>query len=158
MGLPEDYRRPETPPFRAWRGVLFASARILRVAEIDLLAREGIALTWLDVLGRLYDAGADGLRMQELQERSLFTNSGMTRLVDRMEDAGLVRREAVAGDRRGVRVLLTDAGIEKYVRAIEDHVQLIDREFGGRLTDDQLRAVTDALAGFMPDVAGEPAG
>lgn len=157
MGVPTGYRRPETPAFRAWRGVLFASARILRVAEIDLLAREGIALTWLDVLGRLYDAGEGGLRMQELQERSLFTNSGMTRLVDRMEDAGLVRREAVAGDRRGVRVLLTDAGIEKYVRAIADHVELIDREFGGRLSDVQLRAVTDALSGFLPEPPGDTA-
>jgi Transcriptional regulators len=48
--------------------------------------------------------------LQELEERSLFTRSGLTRLVDRIEAAGLVRREPVPGDRRGVRVVLTPEG------------------------------------------------
>ena len=70
----------------------------------------GFPLTWLDVLAQLYDARDEGLRMQELEQRSLFTRSGLTRLVDRIEAAGLVRREAVPGDRRGVRVVLTSRG------------------------------------------------
>ena len=98
----EDPTRPEALWNDAWRGVLFASARVLRIAELDLIAREGFPLTWLDVLAQLYHAPDNGLRMQELGERSLFTRSGLTRLVDRIEGAGLVRREPVPGDRRGV--------------------------------------------------------
>ena len=144
----EDASRPSTLWYDAWRGVLFASSRILQTAEPALIANAGFPLTWLDVLAQLYDAGDDGLRMQELERRSLFTRSGLTRLVDRIEAAGLVRRDAVAGDRRGVRVVLTAEGRRSHDAAFADHNKVIEREFGRRLTDAQLRAVAEALAPF----------
>ncbi len=158
MTPPEDPSRPDALWMHAWRGVLFASARVLRVAELDLIAREGFPLTWFDVLAQLYDAGGDGLRMQELQQRSLFTRSGMTRLVDRMEQEGLVRREAVPGDRRGVRVVLTEEGRRRHMTSFADHLTLIEREFGGRVSVEQQQAVADALAVFWSDAgdSGEP--
>ena len=76
----------------------------------DLQAHSGLSLAFIDALARLCDAPEQRLRMQELQERSLFTHSGMTRLVDRIEKAGLVRRERAPGDRRGVFVVLTAEG------------------------------------------------
>ena len=81
----------------------------------------------------------------------MFTRSGLTRLIDRIEAAGLVRREAVQGDRRGVRVLLTDEGRRRHDQAFIDHNQMIERVFGQRLTEPQLRAVADALATFWHD-------
>ena len=148
MASSEDPSRPDALWNDAWRGVLFATSRVLRVAEVDLIAKAGFPLTWLDILAQLYDAGDDGLRMQELQERSLFTRSGLTRLVDRMEEEGLVRREAVSGDRRGVRVVLTPDGRRRHTEAFVEHLQVIEREFGGRLTADRQRAIADALADF----------
>ena len=147
----DDPTRPATLWNDAWRGVLFASARVLRIAEADLIAREGFPLTWLDVLAQLYDAPDNGLRMQELEARALFTRSGLTRLVDRIEAAGLVRRERVSGDRRGVRVVLTAEGRRRHDTAFGDHNRLIEREFGRRLTPDQQRAVADALGRFWRD-------
>src|SRR5664279_4208271 len=147
----EDPSRPAALWNNAWRGVLFASSRVLRVADLDLIEREGFPMTWLDVLAQLYDAAENGLRMQELEERSLFTRSGLTRLVDRIEAAGLVRREPVPGDRRGVRVVLTPEGRRRHDAAFVEHFRLIEREFGRRLTPDQQRAVADALAGFWHD-------
>ena len=138
----------------AWRGVLFASSRVLRAAESDLMARAGFPLTWLDVLAQLYDAPGNTLRMQELEERSLFTRSNLTRLVDRIEAAGLVRREPVPGDRRGVRVGLTDEGRRRHDAAFVEHLDLIQREFGARLTREQQQAVAEALAGFWRDDPG----
>ena len=91
-----------------------ASARVLRVADLDMLEHDGFPLTWFDVLSRLADAGPAGLRMQELEERSLFSRGGLTRLVDRM-GAGLVRREPVTGDRRGIRVVLTTDGRQRHL-------------------------------------------
>ena len=93
MNRDDDQSRPGDSWADAWRGVLFANARVLQVAEPDLVAQVGYPLSWLDVLAQLYDAPEHGLRMQEIQERSLFTRSGMTRLIDRMEAAGYVRRE-----------------------------------------------------------------
>jgi len=153
----EDPSRPAALWNDAWRGVLFASARVLRVADLDLIEREGFPMTWLDVLAQLYDAPGNGLRMQELEERSLFTRSGLTRLVDRIEAAGLVRREPVPGDRRGVRVVLTPEGRRRHDDAFVEHFRVIEREFGRRLTPDQQRAVADALAGFWHDDGDRPA-
>ena len=148
MDRDEDPSRPEALWLDAWRGVLFANARVLRVADQDLMARVGFSVVWLDVLAQLHDAPDNRLRMQELQDRSLFTRSGITRLVDRIEAAGLVRREPVAGDRRGVLVALTPEGRRRHQEAFAVHLPVIEREFGRRLTADQQRAVADALAPF----------
>lgn len=156
--MPEDHDpvRPDTLWNNAWRGVLFASARVLRAAEADLIAKAGFPLTWLDVLAQLYDAPDNRLRMQELEERSLFTRSGLTRLIDRIEAGGLVRREPVPGDRRGVAVVLTAEGRKRHDAAFVEHFKLIEREFGSRLTRAQQRVVADALAQFWR--GGEPTG
>jgi DNA-binding MarR family transcriptional regulator len=152
----DDPVRPDTLWNEAWRGIVFASARVLRSAEVDLIKHAGFPLTWLDVLAQLYDAPDDGLRMQELEERALFTRSGLTRLVDRIEAAGLVRREPVPGDRRGVRVVLTPEGRRRHDAAFIDHWRFVEREFGGRLSPEQQKAVADALAGFWHDEPSAP--
>jgi DNA-binding MarR family transcriptional regulator len=132
----------------AWRGVLFASSHSLRELESMLEEHSGISLNFMDVLSRLHDAPEQRLRMQELQERALFTRSGMTRLVDRIEEAGLARRERVPGDRRGVFVVLTPAGAEVYESAIEKHRQDVGQVFGRALTQQQCEAVAAALWSF----------
>ncbi len=158
-GMPKQNDEP-TPTdslwFDAWRGVLYASARVLHVVEPDLIAKAGIPLPWLDVLSQLFDAPDGRLRIQELQARALFTRSGMTRLVDRVEQAGLVQREPVPGDRRGVQVVLTPAGRKRLHEGFAAHLPIIEREFGQRLTVEQQRAVADALAGFWHDDPAEP--
>lgn len=132
----------------AWRGILFASARVLQVVEPELQQHSGLSLAFLDVLSRLYDEPARRLRMQELSERSLFTRSGMTRVVDRVEKAGFVRREQVPGDRRGVYVILTPEGERVFVSAMAQHRSDVERAFGDRLSAEQHRAVADGLAQF----------
>lgn len=148
MDADDDLTRPENSWADAWRGILFANARVLQVAEPDLVAKVGYPLTWLDVLAQLYDSPEHSLRIQEIQERSLFTRSGITRLIDRMEAAGYVRRQPVKGDRRGVRVELTPEGLQAHERGFAAHLPVIEREFGRRLTPDQQRAVAEALAPF----------
>jgi len=147
----EDPTRPTALWNEAWRGVLFATFRTLQIAEPELVEGAGFPLTWLDVLAQLYDAPEHGLRMQELEQRSLFTRSGLTRLVDRIEAAGLVRREPVPGDRRGVRVILTAEGRQRHDAAFADHLKVIEREFGRRLTPAQQQAVAEALSTFWHD-------
>ena len=139
---------PDPDWWDAWRGIVFANAKLFPVLDRDLQDGSGMALSFLDVLGRLYDAPDRRLRMQELQERSLFTHSGMTRLVDRIERAGFVHRERVPGDRRGVFVALTREGERAYEDGITQHRADVEREFAGRLTPAQHRAVGDALAQF----------
>src|SRR5688572_3956825 len=120
---------PDAPWFDAWRGIIFTHARVLEVVGRRLQEHSKIPLAFLDVLSRLYDAPDHRLRMQELQRQSLFTRSGMTRLVDRVEEAGLVSRERVPGDRRGVSVVITSTGIRVYEDAMRRHVEDLAEEF-----------------------------
>jgi DNA-binding MarR family transcriptional regulator len=142
---------PDPTWFDAWRGILFANARVLQAVEDRLQDHSGIPLTFLDVLSRLYDAPGHSLRMQELQERSLFTRSGMTRLADRIEAAGLIRRERVPGDRRGVSVVLTPEGELLIESAMAKHRSDVEQEFARRLTPAQREAVAEALWQFWHD-------
>ena len=139
---------PDEPWWDAWRGVVFANARVLQAVGPLLEKGAGMSLTFLDVLSRLYDEPDHRLRMQELAERSLFTRSGMTRVVDRVEKAGFVRRESVPGDRRGVFVILTPEGEQAFLGAMDQHRSDIERFFGSRLSVEQHRAAAKALAPF----------
>jgi DNA-binding MarR family transcriptional regulator len=141
--------------FDAWRGLLFASAHMLSELEPMLEAHSEMSLTFLDILGRLYDAPDQRLRMQDLQKQALFTRSGITRLVDRIEQAGMVRRERVPGDRRGVYVVLTPEGAERYEAAIARHHDDIEQVFGRRLSQEQHQAIADALWSFWHEEPGE---
>lgn len=142
--------QPEADPawWDAWRGILFASSHVLTQTEPMLQEHSGMTLTFVDVMGRLHDAPGQRLRMQELQHLSLFSNSGMTRLVDRIEEAGYVTRERVPGDRRGVYVVLTPEGAVAWEAAMARHREDIGRVFGTLLTKRQHEAISKALWSF----------
>ena len=72
----------------AWKGILFAHSQVVRRLEADLAEYSDLPLTWLDVMNRLNEQPQRRLRVHELAEKSLFTRSGLTRLVDRIEEAG----------------------------------------------------------------------
>lgn len=94
----------------AWRGLLNAHAVVIRRIEADLRRESLPPLDWYDVLWALYRAPGRRLRMQELAAHVVLSRTGMTRLVDRIEAAGLLRREPVPGDRRGAFAVITDDG------------------------------------------------
>ena len=85
----------------AWRAFLNAHALATKRINRDL-AEAGLPdLTWYDVLWTLHRADGRRLRIRELADAVVLSSTGMTRFVDRLEAGGLVRREAVPGDRRG---------------------------------------------------------
>jgi len=92
---------------RAWRAFLDAQAILLRRLEAELVAGEGMTLAEFDVLAQLGLASDGRLRMTELSERVRLSRSGITRLVDRLVRAGLVKRGNCATDRRGTWAILT---------------------------------------------------
>ena len=136
--------------FDAWRGVLFAHGKVIREIENYLQFEHDLALSWFDVLSRLFSAPDNRLRMSELSGTALFTRSGLTRLVDRIEEAGMVRRERIAGDRRGVSVVLTLTGQKKFEAAFEGHKASIEQAFASKMSPKQWRDVSAALGVFRP--------
>ncbi|MBV1937962.1 MarR family winged helix-turn-helix transcriptional regulator [Streptomyces sp. BV286] len=89
----------------------------------------GISHLMFEVLLILGRAGAPGLSMRAIAQEQILTTGGATRLVDRMEAAGLVARAAAPDDRRGKLVRLTPLGEETTVRASRVHVANIERYF-----------------------------
>lgn len=135
---------PSSERLRAWR-LYFESALALNdVLDAELERDAGIPLRWYDTLVHLEES-PDGLRMHELAERILYSKSGFTRVVDRLEEAGLVRRVRPAKDRRSILVVLTDEGRETMERARRYHRHGIEQHFSRHLAETDIKALSRAL-------------
>jgi DNA-binding MarR family transcriptional regulator len=111
----------------------------------DLLKPYGISGTQFNVLRILRGAGDGGLCRNELRDRMLTRMPDMTRLLDRMEDAGLVTRSRERDDRRMVLTRITERGRE-LLGQVDRPVSDLHRKQLARLTDAQLRSLIDLLA------------
>jgi len=85
------------PVFTAWARLLRAQTHLLGVVERELKQAGLPPLGWYDVLLELSRPGCDGLRPVELEKLLLLAQYNLSRLLDRLEKAGLVERRAVAG-------------------------------------------------------------
>jgi DNA-binding MarR family transcriptional regulator len=102
---------------RTWRAFLGAHATMLRQISQDLQEAGLPPLSWYDVLATLRDAPERRpLRQIEIAERVLLSTSGLSRLLDRIEDDGLVRRVKCPTDRRSLNIELTEEGAEMLER------------------------------------------
>lgn len=108
-------------------------ARIVRQVEVALAEAELPPLTWYDVLWPLYRAPERRLRMGTLAAETTLSRTGLTRLVDRIEAAGLLRREPAPEDRRGSYVALTRAGDQMLRRMWPVYERVLETAFAARL-------------------------
>jgi DNA-binding MarR family transcriptional regulator len=140
----------------AWRRFLLAHARVTRRLENDLVEERRLPLASYDVLVQLVEAPERRLRMSELAERVLLSRSGLTRLVDRLEREGLVRREACEDDARGLFTVLTDDGLRRLRGATPVHLRGISDYAVGRLDEDEAATLAELLGRFIDADALEP--
>jgi DNA-binding MarR family transcriptional regulator len=138
-------------PLAVWASFLRAHSVLTATLERELVAERDLPLAWYEVLLQIKRAGRP-LRMQELAGSVLLSKSGLTRLVDRMETAGLVERTSCPSDRRGVFVTSTQAGVDAFRAAAPVHLRGIREHFTERLDDTDVRALAVALAKLL----GEP--
>ena len=139
----------------AWRALLRAQAGVAGNLERELMAAEGLPLAWFEVLLVLDQAPEGALRLQRLMDTVLMTKSGVSRLVDRMETAGLVARSGCPSDRRGAFACITDLGREKLHRATPIHAGGIDRHLAKVLDAEQATRLRDALSAVADALGGE---
>jgi DNA-binding MarR family transcriptional regulator len=135
---------PSPARLRAWRLFFESALALLDVLDAELEQAVGISQRWYDVLVHLEES-PHGIPMTELAERILYSKSGLTRVVDRMEEAGLVRRGRPENDRRTIRIALTDEGSETLERARRYHRDGIQRHFSQHLKNADIKALTLAL-------------
>ena len=133
------------PRLNAWGAFLTAHKALENILSRELESACGLPLTWFDALAQLRMAPARRLTMGQLATALLFSKSGLTRLIDRMVEAGLVQRLARPGDRRSLHIALTDAGEEKFRQALPIHLEHVHRHFAAYIEDDEAAAVESAL-------------
>jgi DNA-binding MarR family transcriptional regulator len=129
----------------AWRLLLESYDALVNVLADELQAEHGLALTWYDVLVQLNEASGASLRMNELADAVLISRSGLTRIVDGMAKAGLVRRQPARSDRRAINVLLTGRGRDALQRAWPAHRRGIEEHFARHITDREAGTIAVAL-------------
>ena len=131
--------------FNAWHAFLVAHAALEPILNRELEAACGLPLRWFDVLTQLHMTPHKRLSMTELANAVLLSKSGLTRLVDRIEEAGLVQRASAPGDRRSLLIVLTPSGEKTLKRAAPIHEDGIRRHFGAYIRDNEAAAVEAAL-------------
>jgi DNA-binding MarR family transcriptional regulator len=130
-----DARRPDDEQVRAWASILRVHAAVVPRLE-RALAAVGIPLSWYDVLLELNAAPDRRLRMTELGARAVLSRERISRVVDELERAGLVRRERNPDDGRSLLAVITDEGRARLRAAAPAYLAGIERHFGAHVGDD----------------------
>ncbi|HYT24886.1 MAG TPA: MarR family transcriptional regulator [Actinomycetota bacterium] len=138
-------KRPDDGHLAAWRALLEAHAAVTELLAGELEEERALPLGWYEVLLQLADAPGGRLRMQELAQSVLLSKSGLTRLIDRMERAGLVRRQRCPSDRRGSFAVLTQAGRTVFRRAAPVHLRGIEEHFARHLAPAEAEVLRTVL-------------
>ena len=147
-----DHHASQPDPLRldAWVAFLRAHARVVAVLDAELREEFGLPLTWYDVLVQLSEAGGE-VRMSELADRLLLSRSATTRLVDRVERAGLVERCVPSDDARGRIVSLTEPGRTALASAAVVHLAGVQRHFARHLDAAEATIVARAFERVVGD-------
>jgi DNA-binding MarR family transcriptional regulator len=135
---------PSVERLQSWRLFFESALALTDLLDAELEREAGIPLRWYDVLVHIEET-PEGVPMNALAERILYSKSGLTRVVDRMEEEGLVRRVRPEHDRRSILVALTEKGTETMEEARRHHREGIERHFAQHLTDSDIKALTRAL-------------
>ena len=129
----------------AWRALITAHAAAVERIERGLLEAGLPPLSWYDVLLELSAAPGCRLRMHELAGAVVLSRSGLTRLVDRLEKAGLLRRAPDPADGRGSFAVLTDEGAGMRERMWPVYAKGIAEHFGAHVSDEEAEVLSRAL-------------
>ena len=128
----------------AWRVFFECALALPDILDAELQEAGGLSFRWYDVLVQLEEAGG-GVPMTEIASRILASKSGLTRVIDRMEEDGLVRRERPPDDRRVVLVLMTPEGDAALQASRAVHRDGIRRHFTEHLDADDLARLQGML-------------
>ena len=134
----------QKPQLDAWRALLRGQALLIEEVERELAAAGLPPLGWYDVLTELDKAGGR-LRIHELADAVILSRSGLSRLLDRLESAGLLRREPCEDDRRGAYAAITSSGREMLDRMWPVYERCLTAHFAPQLDSAAAGVIRSAL-------------
>ncbi len=134
------------PKWLAFYGLLQAHTHLVDLVGTQMERDTGLPPSWFEVLACLQDGP---MRMSELAEDVTLSRGGATRLVARMEEAGLVAREVPPEDRRATFARLTPAGAAALERAMPVHLAAVEEMFGRHIDEAQAAALRAAFTQIL---------
>jgi DNA-binding MarR family transcriptional regulator len=129
----------------AWLNLVQAHAAVVESLEAKLERESGIHVAWHEVLVRLAAAEEGRLRMFDLAQLLLLSKSGATRLIDRMQAAGLVDRGGCESDRRVTYAMITPKGRETLAAVTPVFLEGVREYFSRHLTDRDVASLRASL-------------
>ena len=136
----------------SWIRLIRGHASVTRAMSVELVADHGLTINDYEALLHLSQAEGGRMRRVDLAGLLLLTASGVTRLLDGLEAAGLVERASCASDRRVTYAVLTETGRRKLREASVSHIAGVRAFFEERYSGDELEQLADLL-GRLPGAA-----
>jgi DNA-binding MarR family transcriptional regulator len=149
-----EMHEPTEAVVKAWAGLVLAQRAAVNGIEADLKQAGLPPLAWYDVLYGLRRAQGGKLTPRDLEAAMLLEQYNLSRLLDRMQADGLVRRVPYPGDKRRQLIEITRQGRALQKRMWPTYAAAIERHVGSRITEDEARALANALWKFRPMKSG----
>ena len=134
------------PSTEAFEKLVGAQATLVRELSAALVASHGLTVNDYGCLLLLSRAGELGMRRIDLATQLQLSPSGITRLLDRLEDQGLVEKGACATDARVSYAILTEDGLEKLREASPGHIDDIEARMSAVLSEDEMKTLAELLS------------
>jgi DNA-binding MarR family transcriptional regulator len=125
--------------------LLETNARLSRSLGLELEASCNLPLAWFEVLLQLRRSPDGRLKMTQVADAIVHSTGGTTRLIDRLEGAGLVQRQLCPSDRRAIHVAITEVGNRKLDEALNVHLDYLQDNLASRLSDEERITLTELL-------------
>ena len=141
---------------RHWRAYIAATTLLHEQLSRELQDEHGISIGDYEILVRLSEAPDRTLRMSHLADSTLASRSRLSHQIDRLEKAGVVRRQACDEDRRGQNAILADEGFALLVAAAPTHVTGVRKHLVDLLTEEQFSALGRACEIIAENLGENP--
>jgi MarR family transcriptional regulator, 2-MHQ and catechol-resistance regulon repressor len=133
------------PSTDAFGNLIGAHAVLVRELSAALVARHGLTVNDYGTLLLLARAGEEGMRRIDLANELNLSPSGITRLLDRLEDQGLVGKGECKSDARVSYAVLTDGGLAKLREAAPGHIEDIEQRMSAVLSEGEMKTLAELL-------------
>jgi DNA-binding MarR family transcriptional regulator len=130
----------------AWGGFLSTYGRLSKRLEENLRRTSDLSHAEYEVLLRLFRANEGKLRIQAIAEKSVLSHSGTSRLIDRLQSAGLATRADAEEDGRGAYAVITETGRDHFIQAARQHTAYVRELFLRHFSPEELETMTSFWA------------
>jgi DNA-binding MarR family transcriptional regulator len=133
------------PSTEVFSNLLGAHAALTRELNAALVASHGLTINDYGCLLLLSRAGEEGMRRIDLANELQLSPSGITRLLDRLEDQGLVGKGECKEDARVSYAVLTEAGLVKIRQAWPEHIEAVEQRVASVLSEEEIHTLRELL-------------